>query len=434
MRLVGLLVVAVAFALVTRVLWRAYGPVVALGELLLASHSIVTLRFVDRGMETPLLLLSLAACLTALDRFHHAPDRRAALVVGLCSALLVLARLDMAVVLPVVAIDVGLRLPRRRNLAGLGRWVRRPGRAVPRLPPPRPPLAAHHEHDVQAVPGGRAHRRPRRPVLRRPPPASSPASSATTSGRSSARSPRRPGESGRLRRFVAVVTLALLGGVDGIRRLRRRRGRLAPTGTATATIAAMVTTKVAFDLLVVPLWFLAWYAAAGQVTATWAIGAAARAGSPPLSRLTTRRAAAIVAALACLAAFPANLDWVTEDEPPQSAWQLEIDRATDWLLANRPPGTYGAFDAGLVGYGLERRRPIVEEPRRARQRPGLPGVPRLTARPAPDQQHEQVDIVVNAIDRGGREGIWSCATTLYRGTVNVDDDDPPATPACTCWT
>jgi hypothetical protein len=38
--------------------------------------------------------------------------------------------------------------------------------------------------------------------------------------------------------------------------------------------------------------------------------------------------------------------------------------------------------------------------------------------------HEQVDVVVNAIDRGSRDGIWACATTLYQGTVNVDPADP----------
>ena len=121
--------------------------------------------------------------------------------------------------------------------------------------------------------------------------------------------------------------------------------------------------------------------------------------------------------------IPSHTDWATSDDPPQSAWQLELDRAADWLETTRPPGVYGAFDAGLLGYRLDGDATVVNLDGLVNNRDYATY---LATRPDRLQMagHAGVDIVINGFDQSTRDGLWSCARTLYVGSVDIDDAHP----------
>ena len=45
--------------------------------------------------------------------------------------------------------------------------------------------------------------------------------------------------------------------------------------------------------------------------------------------------------------------------PHTTSWQDQIDLAASWITHHGPRGTYGARDAGLLGYRLEGTRTVI---------------------------------------------------------------------------
>ena len=113
-RLLSLALVAVAFGLTARVIWKAAGPLPALAALVIASRQATTFTDLTNGMETPVVLLCLALLLTVLVRYFRALSARMAFLIGLVCAALVLARLDVVLVVPIVGIALALQTRRLR--------------------------------------------------------------------------------------------------------------------------------------------------------------------------------------------------------------------------------------------------------------------------------------------------------------------------------
>ena len=188
----ALVLVAAAFAVTTRVIWRAAGPAPAIGGLVLASRSLTSLWDLTDGMETAVVVLGLALLLAALDRFFREPSTRRTLPSCAASpARFALARPTICgLVVPSLALRwwprPGCRArpgpgcwlgsscwaplrrlahrpdrvdPRRRAPRSSGRWTEQLGRrgSSVRLVLPRPPEQVLHPVCSMEV-GRRAHR------------------------------------------------------------------------------------------------------------------------------------------------------------------------------------------------------------------------------------------------------------------------------------
>ena len=123
----GVLCCLVAVLLFVRLAWSIAGPGPALLGGVAATQFALS-RWVD-GMEGPVVLLALALLATALAAADASPSRRMVVVAGAASALLVLARLDFAPLLLVLAIAAALEVALAPSSRLVDRRVRGAGGA-----------------------------------------------------------------------------------------------------------------------------------------------------------------------------------------------------------------------------------------------------------------------------------------------------------------
>jgi hypothetical protein len=200
-------------------------------------------------------------------------------------------------------------------------------------------------------------------------------------------------------------------------------------------VTAFVTVKIAVDLVLAPLWALAWYSAPQRLLLPFGATLVALAGGatldwvrPPVPTLV-RVAAMVPLAVLVLppdVAHPRD----SGSDVRRGSWQDAIDEAADWVLAQGPPGRYGAYDAGLLAYRLDGHRTVtnldglVNDYEFAALVTSGAGVrPRVHA--------EGVQMLVQRVPDDQRAGELACATELWRSSwaVTYADGFTPRTDA-----
>jgi hypothetical protein len=366
------LVLALVCALVAVLLvMRLVARVVGIGPALLGG--IVATQFAlhswINGMEGPAVMLAVAIFATALA---SADGRRTAgrwVVVGLASTMLVLARFDFALVLPIVLLAIWCRT---RSWRPVRSWLL--GAALLGVPFGTWWLARWHhllttsatvkraaiDATISTQFGGRV--------------SSGYASYLANLGRDYLEHleawtyvdrlpPATRGVAAIL--GLGILALSTLGVVTAISRRRATRdlpgADVGSGGWALGVTLVMLGAKAFLDLLVAPLWATAWYSAPQRLAVGVLVGATAWLGVRRLFR--DRAALGIIAiGVVVLVAIPVNLgDWqhVATVRHDGAVWQDQVDLAADWIELHGPVGTYGARDAGLLGERLDGRRDVV---------------------------------------------------------------------------
>lgn len=429
-RLLGLAMTAGGIAIVTRLVWRTAGPYPALGALLLASHGTLLLGVASDGMESSLVILVLALLLWSLHRLFTNGTTMSAVTTGALTATLCLARLDMAVAVPIVAVAImgRMRSPRR-----LGAWA--VGGALIGLP-----YALWHltrnggvlttsagvkrrwtSELVNGELGGWLSPGHLRELLVQAAAVMSQMIRDATSSPLGAMAGTLGG--------IAVLFLAIMGALSAGRRATKRTPRIGPAGAAALTVAVVLAAKFLMDLWTVPRWVAYWYSVPARVAVLLAIGAGAGTGLRFLMDEKRRATAGMALACAALVLLPSGTSDLVR--PPNAIvgqlWQMELQRATDWVIAQGPDATYGAFDAGLLGYRLDGRHPLInldglvndrEFGRFLESEPSRLDIAR----------REGVDILVNDLKVEYRNNELACARTLYEGAGSVQANAETAGP------
>jgi hypothetical protein len=377
---VGLACSLVAVLLVVRVVRRAFG----LGAALLGA--IVAVQFGLgswlNGMESPAVLLASALLLTTLtagDRAGKDDESRRWRFVGLASALLVLARLDFAVVIAVVPIAGWWRAHSKRLI---GAWCA--GFATIAVPFGAWWLARwHHVLTTSATVknatvsqtigdrfGGYLTAGYARFLADR----AGEYLKAVEPWSYIARLPyAHPGAGSALASLAGFTfgALAVVGAFVALHRSQAARAagrsRLGTAVWAVVVVGALLLFKAVLDLVVAPLWASLWYSAPQTLAAGFGVGALAWVGVEWLrahARSVVSGAAVFVAVAAiALVAVPVNATaWrhVGTVSRASGSWQDQLDLAAGWIHRHGPPGRYGAMDAGLLGYELDRDRSVVD--------------------------------------------------------------------------
>jgi hypothetical protein len=365
----GLVICLVALLLVVRVVWRAAGPGPALFGGVVATQ--FALHGWVNGMEGPAVLLAVALLLTALAAADRESPGRWFLV-GLCSAVLVLARLDFALVIAIVPVALWLR---SRSWRVVGWWCA--GGAVLAVPfggwwvlrwqhllttsatvkNAAIDRAICHEFGGRLTSGytrflvdtGHRYLTVLEPWAYLDPGPSATRGAVVLRGLL----------------VVSLVAVAGLGVVVSVQRLRRTRdidaARLGACGWSLVVVLTLLGAKAALDVLVAPLWATAWYSAPQRLAAGMFIGATAWLGIEWL-RPRFKVLGLVAVAVAVFAAIPVNANaWRAVDRAPHSDanWQDQIDLAAAWIEGHGPVGIYGARDAGLLAHRLDGVRTVV---------------------------------------------------------------------------
>jgi hypothetical protein len=371
----ALLLTFVALLLVVRVVWRLAGPGPALVGGILAIHGrdgLQGLAISVNGMEAAAVVTALAALLTALVWWADQPGSRRAVVVGFCCAVAVLARLDLVAVLWLVPVSMAFRLRSWRPAANVmigavaiggpfAVWF------LTRYHHVLTTSATIKQHQMavsfderfggRLTPGSVRYllsvARDYLRVLLDP----------TRENLADAGSP--------LAAIIgaAATALALAGMVIGcLQRFRspqglaaRRSRTLSAEGFGLSVTAAVVVAKAVFDVVNAPLWAKVWYSAPQHFALPFALGAF---GWITVMWLWARRRlfGALAAAALIAVCLPVNAGLVsgTHHSPRLAGgWQDEILLASRWILRDGPEGRYGAGDAGLLAYQLDRSRDVV---------------------------------------------------------------------------
>lgn len=429
--LLGVVLGLTGVVLVARFLRPVVGaPAAALGALL-AIHGAVGTKWLRNGMESSVLVLALSLLLLALGRFDRARDRRSALLVGLACGVVVLARMDVAVVVAVVPVVLALRVrrwwPLVRSAAGavlvagpvLAWEVLTFGHVLSvsgtvKLDEVR--RSAEAQWGGMLRPGHLVHAAATAGVLAR---SVARDVGGTVLGRGAG-----PGAA------LLGVTFVVLGGAGCALLVRRRLDERAhgarpdaPTGVAfaVAVVGGIVLAKTVVDVVVMPDWAALWYSAPLRVAVGMALGIGTWEVVARVAGASGRRAAALALALVLLLALPLSAwDRGAADPTQPPSWQQTLDQAADWVLAEGPGGRYGAFDAGVVGYRLDGERTVVN----------LDGLVNdydyarlLRTEPSKREQvaHEGVDVLVNRLSAAERAEL-DCARPLWRSDEPVTYD------------
>ncbi len=354
--LLGLVCLFAGMWLLVRLLAPVMGSFTAATAGIVAAAT--TIRSTVDGMEGAVVVLAVALVATALVPAIAELPRRPALL-ATATTLLVLARLDYLVVVPIIPLAVGLRHRSPRAAARVAAWI-----AAAATPLAVAWLARWHhvlttsatvkratvEAQIEQQHGGYlsfAYLEFLADVS---------AGYVEALGRLMF-------DHGRALTDVALLALCVVGLV-----VWRRRAALPATPNprrdaarfALVTIVVLLATKAAVDLVVSPLWATAWYVTAQQVavglTVGVCIGEAVRAMLR--WRVTVGVAVAAVAGAALVVNAPV---WTTTTDARHraGAWQDQLDLTATWLGTAAPPGRVGARDAGLLGFRLDGRREVV---------------------------------------------------------------------------
>ncbi len=170
------------------------------------------------------------------------------------------------------------------------------------------------------------------------------------------------GLSGAARLGALVVLVVALAGwaVAGRKRLGERESRgqfaaLSAPAWAIVVTLVVVVVKGAMDIVTAPLWADKWYAAPQQLAVGFIFGAGAWMGVQAMASRGRWPALAAVVPIVILAIPVNTIAWaeVSQDHHERALWQDRSDLAAAWIATDGPPGLYGAADAGLLGYRLD---------------------------------------------------------------------------------
>jgi hypothetical protein len=199
---------------------------------------------------------------------------------------------------------------------------------------------------------------------------------------------------------AVLVALSVAGARDLIVGRLRRPSSLSAPAWAGLCVGGLVAVKAVIDLVFAPYWALDWYSAPQRLFLPFGLLLLALAGVDSLRRFVADRDNSVLKRLGqAESVHQAREDsigpTVRESRlPPRITrtlcwtillslvvmlvalkldrlltrfnaergveWQDTLDEAADWVLAEGPRGTYGARDAGLLGYRLSPSgRPVV---------------------------------------------------------------------------
>jgi hypothetical protein len=413
-----------AVILVFRLLRGVVGSLAASAAAVVSVHSTLALWSWVNGMESAAVLAALAVLMTALDRFDRRRDLHAAAFAGGASALVVLARVDMATVIWLVPVWMAWRSRHQRGLMVMAAWgVAAAG-----------PIAAWAAFSLAWV----GH------VL----PVSGSLKLASMSGRA-----RQYGGwltmgyahfvLSFVRHYVAslvttadayhmvgfpLTLMALASVVVLCSRRVLRPGADEPSGadhdrTARDVLLVglvLIAGKAVADLALLPFWAEAWYSAPERIAVGLLIGLGAYR-CIALAIRHVRLVGVVLAGLAIAAVLP--LDGLravhaSSEVAYPSYWQDASLEAAAWISAHGPIGVYGSTDAGVLGYYLDPGRPVVNldglinDYRYASMLKR--GVPPLTR-----YQAEDVRYLVGRLGTPGTQEVPGCAVQLWRSPQDV---------------
>jgi hypothetical protein len=369
------------------------------------------------GMEGPAVLLALAVLATALAAVARRPSTARCLTLGAVTAGCVLARFDLAAVVPIVPLALGLRLRRWRPvllwLAGaaalglplLAWWTSLWGaRPLTTSAVVKADAVSDYVHDAfgsrwSTDYTGFLGRQVRSYLL-----------TLTRTFTGSAWPA--------LDDVLLLVVCALV--VIGAWSLQGRVRRPVPAEAwALVVLGVIVLAKLVTDLLTAPLWAEAWYSAPQRLVLGLAVAALVLLGVRAL--LERSRPLGILAGLALVPlVLPLGVHLTPQDDGGQSAnlWQTVLDGTADWVAANGPPGRYGAFDAGLLGYRLDGDPAVVNLDGLVNDysyaelvTSGAPIVEKLRA--------AGVDYLVNRLPPESLTGELACAEEVWRSPQRI---------------
>jgi hypothetical protein len=215
---------------------------------------------------------------------------------------------------------------------------------------------------------------------------------------------------------------ALVGGLLWWRQEADRRPiRFGRVAFALGLVGATVVLKGVMDVVLLPQWSGAWYSSSQRVLVGFAVGI----GVWHLLRRSTDRLAPAVAvfgaALVVVLAWPAAAwDAGAASHRRGTDWRSAVDAAADWAIEEGPAGTYGAYDAGLLGYRLDGSAPLVN----------LDGLVNDVehaelvmdgASLATLLRHDRVDVLINRLDAVELEEL-RCASRLWTSEAPVRYD------------
>jgi hypothetical protein len=428
----GLVCVLAATLLVVRLVARVVGAVPAVVGAAFAVQFGMP-HWVD-GMESPVVLLTLALLATTLERAFATRAPRWCVAAGVASALVVLARFDESIVVVAVPVILVWHL---RSVRALGRWVLGAGAiAVPfalawlarwhHVLTTSATVKAHWaQQDAATRFGGRftfgylayitdvgwsylrelqpwnlTSRAPSNPIL----------GDATLAAIAS----------------MAVLTLVVVATATWWRNRRTAATSPAALAASAALLAAtgLVAVKAVVDIALSPVGAWSWYASPEIFTAGLAVGVSAACGARILYGQRRILGWIAVSALA-IVLVPTNLvsAWHSADTPREvRLWPYAITEATHWITAHGPHGRYGSLDAGLAGYRLDGARHLVNLDGLVNSYAFTKYAKRgITLR---TRVHAAgVDYYVNRLNDGDRHDL-SCGRVLWTSSVDVPFVDP----------
>jgi hypothetical protein len=231
--------------------------------------------------------------------------------------------------------------------------------------------------------------------------------------------------------LVAVAALVVVGVWSVWRRRRDRadRGRFSAPAWAYFVVAGLTGLKLLVDVIAAPLWALSWYSASQRLIlplgavllALFGVDAVAR------GRILVRL---IAVSPLLLLLVPVRLDvlFASDQDQRGNSWQDTIDEAADWVRVNGPPGRYGAWDTGVLGFRLNGLHPVVNLDGLVNDyeygelvTSGAPAIEELS--------REGIEFLVQRLPDSQRNGELACARELWRSPEPVEyaDDIKPQT-------
>jgi hypothetical protein len=155
-----------------------------------------------------------------------------------------------------------------------------------------------------------------------------------------------------------VLAVACLVGLVMLGRRLRREGLHGERGAVVVVLGAgvlMLALKTVVDAVFSPFWVASWYAAAQRIAFTMAVGVLVWTATEPLRRRLVR-APWLPAAVIGLVFVPLNLSNLggPAHVPVEGTlWPGADLQAVDWISSSGPPGRYGSTDAGVLGFYVD---------------------------------------------------------------------------------
>lgn len=342
--LLGLATVGAGAVALVRLLSPALGRRPALAGVAIALHA-GALPLLINGMETPAVFL--AACLVglAVRAVVRSGDRRDVRRLGAACALLVLARLDFLLVIPVVPLVLGLWRERKQLLTWLQpfallgllliySWLHF---GLPLTVSGTLKLDA--SSSLAARSGGWLSPGYARVVL------TAITSYAQVAMQALGGVGIAGGSPSLSQRMGAAVVAA---GLAGLAMRWRRRG--VEVG-GLAVVLLVLGAKAAVDLLVLTSWSVGWYA--GPFIVIGGATLVAAAGGAWLEAVSARIRTRLALPVVVLLAIPTQVPNTRLAQVDATTWQGGIDVVAKHLLRAPVPGRLGAYDSGLLAYELD---------------------------------------------------------------------------------